>query len=102
GSFSHSHPDQNSFILNAYGEGLAINSANREFHRSPHHKGWTWQTISKNAVLIDGQGQAQQNKNATGRITRFAVGDRYAWTTGDATVAYQTQQPDGRLQRVTR
>ncbi len=102
GSFSHSHPDQNSFILNAYGEGLAINSANREFHRSPHHKGWTWQTMSKNAVLIDGQGQAQQDKNATGRITRFAVGDRYAWTTGDATVAYQTQQPDGRLQRVTR
>lgn len=27
GSFSHSHADQNSFILNAYGEGLAINSA---------------------------------------------------------------------------
>jgi hypothetical protein len=24
------------------------------------------------------------------------------WTTGDATVAYQTQQPDGRVKRVTR
>ena len=102
GSYSHSHPDQNSFILNAYGEGLAINSANREFHRSPHHKGWTWQTMSKNAVLIDGQGQAQQDQNATGRITRFEVGERFALATGDATVAYQTMQPKGRLQRVTR
>ncbi|MCF3652038.1 heparinase II/III domain-containing protein [Synoicihabitans lomoniglobus] len=102
GSYSHSHPDQNSFILNAYGEGLAINSANREFHRSPHHKGWTWQTMSKNAVLIDGQGQAQQDKHATGKITRFETGDRYVWTTGDALVAYQTMQPEGQLKRVTR
>ena len=102
GSFSHSHPDQNSFILNAYGEGLAINSANREFHRSPHHKDWTWQTMSKNAILIDGEGQAQQDKHATGRITRFETGDRFVWTTGDALVAYQTQQPAGRLRRVTR
>ncbi len=102
GSFSHSHPDQNSFILNAYGEGLAINSANREFHRSPHHKGWTWQTMSKNALLIDGEGQEQQDEHATGRITRFETGERYALVTGDATVAYQTRQPPDRLQRVTR
>ncbi len=102
GSFSHSHPDQNTFIINGYGEGLAINSANREFHRSPHHKQWTWQTKSKNGILIDGEGQEQQDKTATGEITRFEVGDRYMWTTGDAKVAYQTRQPEGRVQRVTR
>lgn len=102
GSYSHSHPDQNTFIINAYGEGLAINSANREFHRSPHHKQWTWQTHSKNGILIDGEGQEQQDKTATGKITRFEVGERYMWTTGDATVAYQTRQPQGRLERVTR
>jgi hypothetical protein len=102
GSFSHSHADQNAFILNAYGEGLAINSAYREFHRSPHHKEWTWQTKSKNALLIDGQGQKPQDKEATGKITRFEVADRYVWTTGDATVAYQSQQPAERVQRVTR
>ena len=102
GSFSHSHADQNAFILNAYGEGLAINSAYREFHRSPHHKGWTWQTKSKNALLIDGQGQKPQDKGATGKITRFEVADRYVWTTGDATVAYQTMQPAKRVGRVTR
>jgi hypothetical protein len=102
GSFSHSHADQNAFILNAFGEGLAINSAYREYHRSPHHKEWTWQTKSKNDVLIDGLGQKAQDKTATGKITRYEAKDRYVWTTGDATVAYQTLQPKGRVERVTR
>ncbi len=102
GSFSHSHADQNAFILNAFGEGLAINSAYREFHRSPIHKEWTWQTKSKNALLIDGAGQKAQDKTATGKITRFETGDRFVCASGDATVAYQTMQPKGRVQRVTR
>jgi len=103
GSFSHSHADQNAFILNAYGESLAINSAYREFHRSPHHQQWTWQTKSKNDLLIDGLGQKAQDKKATGKITRFETAPRYAWTTGDATVAYQTGEKEkGKIQRVTR
>ncbi|HVM61286.1 MAG TPA: heparinase II/III family protein [Verrucomicrobiae bacterium] len=102
GSFSHSHADQNAFILNAYGEGLAINSAYREYHRSPLHKQWTWQTKSKNDLLIDGLGQKPQDKRATGKITRFEAKERYVWTTGDATVAYQSLHPKGRVQRVTR
>ncbi|MEO6002271.1 MAG: heparinase II/III family protein [Opitutus sp.] len=103
GSFSHSHADQNAFILNAYGESLAINSAYREYHNSPHHQGWTRQTKSKNALLIDGIGQKAQSKEATGKITRFETTKRTAWTTGDATAAYQAAQTDkARVQRVTR
>jgi hypothetical protein len=103
GSFSHSHADQNAFILNAYGESLAINSAYREFHNSPHHQGWTRQTISKNDLLIDGLGQKAQSKLSTGKITRYEEQPRYTWTTGDATVAYQAGQKEkGRIQRVTR
>jgi len=103
GSFSHSHADQNAFILNAYGEGLAINSAYREFHRSPHHQQWTWQTKSKNDLLIDGLGQKPQDKRSTGIITRFETSPRFVWTTGDATVAYQLGQKEhGNIQHVTR
>lgn len=102
GSFSHSHADQNSFILNAYGEGLAINSAYREFHNSPHHQGWTRQTLSKNALLLDGLGQKAQSKASTGKITRFEEQPRTVWTTGDATKAYATLQPNDRVKRVTR
>jgi hypothetical protein len=102
GSFSHSHADQNAFILNAYGENLAINSAYREYHNSPHHREWTRQTISKNALLIDGLGQRAQSKAAVGSITRFETGDRHVIATGDATPAYATLQPKGRVKRVTR
>ncbi|WP_438481912.1 heparinase II/III domain-containing protein [Oleiharenicola lentus] len=102
GSFSHSHADQNSFILNAYGEGLAINSAYREFHNSQHHRGWTRQTISKNTLLIDGQGQKAQSKLSTGKITRYEEKPRYVWTTGDATKAYSAAQPKGQVKQVTR
>ena len=102
GSFSHSHADQNAFILNAYGENLAINSGYREFHRSPHHSGWTWQTKSKNALLIDGLGQKSQDITSTGRILKFDTGPRHAWTVGDATEAYATLQPAGRVKSVLR
>jgi hypothetical protein len=103
GSFSHSHADQLGFILNAFGEGLAINSAYREFHNSPHHEQWTRQSISKNVLLIDGVGQKAKDKKSTGKITRFEPGPRTVWTTGDATPAYQAAAKDsGRIRRVTR
>lgn len=102
GSFSHSHADQNAFILNAYGENLAINSGYREFHRSPHHKGWTWQTKSKNALLIDGEGQAPQDMEAAGRITVYDTGVRFTRATGDATAAYRAGRAGKRVESVVR
>ncbi len=103
GSFSHSHADQLGFILNAYGEGLAINSAYREYHNSPHHEQWTRQSVSKNVILIDGVGQLAKSKLSTGRITRFETTPRAVWTTGDATAAYQAaQKTKNRVQRVSR
>ena len=95
GSFSHSHADQNAFILNAYGEQLAINSGYREYHRSQMHKYYTRHTESKNAILINRRGQEVQDKSAKGRIIRYETGPRTVWTTGDATVAYNTMQPGG-------
>lgn len=92
GSFSHSHADQNSFILNAFGEQLAINSGYREYHRSQMHKYYTRQTLSKNNILIRRKGQETGDKTATGAITRFEQSDRAVWTTGDATAAFNTGQ----------
>lgn len=103
GSYSHSHADQAGFILNAFGEGLAINSSYREFHNSPHHDQWTRQSRSKNVLLIDGVGQRPKSEKSTGRITRFEQAPRYVWATGDATVAYRAAQKEKhRVQRVTR
>ena len=102
GSYSHSHAHQNAFVLNAYGENLAITGAYREWHNSPHHEGWTRLTKSKNAVLIDGLGQKPKSAKSAGAITRFTEAPRYAWTAGDATTAYALLQPKGQVKRVTR
>ncbi|MES2697951.1 MAG: heparinase II/III family protein [Verrucomicrobiota bacterium] len=104
GSFSHSHADQLGFILNAYGEGLAINSAYREFHNSPHHDQWTRQSRSKNVILIDGLGQLAKSEKSTAKITRFETAARTVWSTGDATVSYQalSKEQKAKVQRVTR
>jgi hypothetical protein len=88
GSFSHSHADQNAFILNAYGENLLINSGYREHHRSPHLTGYTKRTISKNALLIGGEAQKPESKSATGRILGLEMDGRTVWTAGDAANAY--------------
>lgn len=102
GSFSHSHADQNAFILNAFGENLAINSGYREYHRSLHHQLYTRQTYSKNALLVDLRGQDVQNADATGAITRFVEGSGFVMATGDATPAYQLLQPSKALEVVQR
>ena len=88
GSSSHSFSDQNSFVLNALGEQLAISSGWREWYGSPHHVGWTRATASKNAVLFGGQGQRVRDASAAGRITRFYTGERFDAATGDASAAW--------------
>ena len=102
GSISHSHAHQNAFVLNAYGENLAITGAYREWHNSPHHAGWTRLTKSKNAILIDDEGQKPEDQESQGKITRFEESARAVWSTGDATKAYALMQPKGQVQRVTR
>ena len=73
GSLSHSHADQNAFLLRAYGEDLAIQSGYYVAFGSTMHRNWRRQTRSKNAVLIDGTGQYAGRdkttaKNAVGRL----------------------------------
>lgn len=88
GSASHGFADQNSFVLNAYGQPLAINSGYREYYDSAHHVGWTRQTKSKNAVLFGGEGQRIKDAGATGTITRFIDSPHFTFTSGDARAAY--------------
>lgn len=88
GSASHGFADQNSFVINAYGQPLAINSGYREYYDSPHHVGWSRQTKAKNALLFGGEGQRVKDASASGRITRFADGASFSFASGDAQRAY--------------
>ncbi|MEA1997460.1 MAG: DUF4962 domain-containing protein, partial [Gemmatimonadota bacterium] len=88
GSFSHSHADQNSFQLNAYGEPLLIDSGYYPWYGSPHHNLWTRQTRAHNAILVGGRGHAVYSMEADGRIELFRQTGKLTLVMGDATRAY--------------
>jgi len=97
GSVSHSHADQNSFVLNVGGRRLLIDSGYYDYFGSPHHYGWTTRTVAHNAMTFDG-GKGQENLarpwgdvSAKGSITSFSTSDDMDMTVGDATPAYLGQ-----------
>ena len=95
GSISHSHGDQNAFCLSAYGEDLAIQSGYYVAFNSSMHQKWRRQTRSKNAILIDGQGQYADGDKAktlcaTGAITHAEEHDDHIFLSADATQAYRS------------
>ncbi len=99
GSISHSHGDQNTFCMSAFGEDMAIQSGHYVAFNSSMHRKWRRQTRSKNAILINGKGQyAEKDKSkamaATGRIIAAENRDDHVFIHGDATAAYQSLSPE--------
>ena len=93
GSISHSHGDQNAFVMSAFGEDLAIQSGYYVAFNSSMHKTWRRQTRSKNALLIGGAGQYADNDKqlamrATGQIIDAVEHDDHLYVCADATDAY--------------
>jgi hypothetical protein len=94
GSISHSHGDQNGFLLHAYGEPLAIESGYYIAFNSSMHMNWRKQTRSTNNILIDGIGQyAGTNKvlnmAASGIVEAVETHKGYTYSRCNATAAYQ-------------
>ena len=88
GSVSHGHADQNAFVIEAFGRGLALATGYYPWYGSPHHYQWTRATRSVNSVLVDGEGQVVRSWQATGEITAFEIGSGYDYIEGEAGRAY--------------
>lgn len=87
GNISHSHADQNAFVLAAFGSPLLVNTGIRPWYGSPFCKEWYWATKSHNALEIDGQGQPK-TAEAAGKFVVFQPGKQYDYVVGDATPGY--------------
>lgn len=95
----HQHPDQNHFVIHAYGEKLAIDGGYYDWYGSPHFKTYSMQTLAHNTLLVDGEGQAVCKPGADGRMTAYFDSPDYGYVVGDAS------DPDvygGRLNRFDR
>lgn len=89
GSFNHSHADQNSFIIQAYGENLAIKSGYYDSYHSKHDSGFTRKTGTHNSVtMANSKGQQDDNFKAKGKLTGFLNQIDFDLSAGDATQAY--------------
>lgn len=89
GSINHSHADQNSFVIQAYGEKLAINSGYYDSYHSKHDSGFTRKTGAHNSVTIaDSKGQKDDSFTAKGKLTGFLTQTDFDLSAGDATQAY--------------
>jgi hypothetical protein len=97
GSVSHGHADQNAYVIEAFGRGLAIATGYYPWYGSPHHSDWTRATKAVNSILVDGQGQVRRKPEANGRLTGFASVAGYDYAEAEAAPAYQ-----GLLQRFRR
>ena len=113
GAVSHSHGDQNAFVLHAFGEPLAIQSGYYIGYWSSMHLDWRRQTKSKNAITVGGVGQfAALRKNtkdeemngsartqyekliaSRGRIEACEQSDGLVYLRGDATEAFAQSLP---------
>ena len=97
GSVSHGHADQNAFVVEAFGRGLALATGFYPWYSSPHHHQWTRDTRSVCSVLVDGRGQVVRKWGARGRIVAFRSAKGYDYVAGEAADAY-----GGRLKRFRR
>lgn len=89
GSFSHSHANQNGFVLNAYGESLAIDSGFYDSYFSDHDQYFAKQTFASNAITLDRkQGQPIDDITADGKIEGFVTSRDFDATSGEASAAY--------------
>jgi len=90
GSFNHSHPDQNAFIIQAFGENLANKSGYYDWYHSDHDNHITRPTFSHNTITVDGgKGQRDDDFTAKGQMLQFVTHQSFDSATGDATDAYK-------------
>lgn len=93
GDYNHSHSDQNSFTIHAYGEPLATDNGYYDYAGSPHASKYADRTHAHNAITYNGgkgqvTGTALKMINAKGKITSFLHGDDFNLSAGDAAQAY--------------
>lgn len=93
GSYSHSHADQNTFQLNAYGRALAIDSGYYPSYGTPHDNLWTRQTKAHNGILVNGRGQPPFTWDASGQIESYERHGVVTLVRGQAASAYNLPQP---------
>ncbi len=87
GGHSHAHADQNSFVLHAGGEIMAMDSGYYTYYGDEYHRNFSVTTNAHNSILVNGEGQPK-SINSKGRVATFLNTADYCLFLGDAAEAY--------------
>jgi hypothetical protein len=92
GSISHSHANNNDFILHVGGRVMAMPSGFyggiKLGYGGDHHANWVWHTKSHNCVTLSDAGQIMRSEESTGRIDHAYEDDNVAYFVGVADASY--------------
>ena len=88
GAISHSHANNNDFILHAGGKVLAMPSGYYAGYGSDHHTHWVWHTKSHNCVTLSETSQIMRSHDSTGRIENPFEDERLIYFAGNADASY--------------
>ncbi len=89
GGVSHSHADQNSFVVMKGGRALTVAGAERyPQHGSPFHEEYAQQSLAHNVILVNGKGQINRDGSKGGRIVDFRSTPHIGYVAGDARKCY--------------
>lgn len=89
GAVSHSHANNNDFIIHVAGRCLAMPSGYYTGYGSGHHANWNWHTKSHNCVTLSDAGQLMRSHDSLGRTENAFEDDRLAYMCGNADASYQ-------------
>ncbi|MCK5801545.1 MAG: heparinase II/III-family protein, partial [Lentisphaeria bacterium] len=90
GSHSHSHADQNGFVLHAGGEIMACDAGYYTYCGDTYHSQWSVTTKAHNSILVNGKGQPKSIESK-GRVSTFFNTSAHCLFIGEAAKAYPDQ-----------
>ena len=88
GAISHSHANNNDFVLHVAGKVMAMPSGYYDGYGSDHHVHWNWHTKSHNCVTLSGAGQLMRSHDSRGAVEAALEDESLVYFRGNADASY--------------
>jgi hypothetical protein len=89
GAVSHSHANNNDFIVHVAGKVMAMPSGYYAGYGSAHHAHWVWHTKAHNCLTLSGAPQLIRSYDSVGAVERVYEDAQLAYLRGNADASYR-------------
>jgi hypothetical protein len=89
GAISHSHANNNDFIIHVGGKVMAMPSGYYDGYGSDHHTHWVWHTKSHNCITLSDAGQIMHSHDSRGAVESQFEDEQLVYFRGNADESYR-------------